>query len=70
MKLGLYKFNGVALTQRHSFQRHSWVKLKQLPNPYSHDEALLLYQISNHEWLAWAPDHGEFVLCIWQIDYT
>ncbi|BAY31648.1 hypothetical protein NIES37_08660 [Tolypothrix tenuis PCC 7101] len=41
-----------------------WVKLLQLPNPYSFDEALLLCAVSKHEWLAWIPDHGEVVLHI------
>lgn len=36
-----------------------WVKLLELPNPYSFDEALLLCQISQFEWITWIPDHGE-----------
>ena len=39
-----------------------WVKLATLPNPYSHDEALLLCRQSEDEWLAWIPDQGEIVL--------
>jgi len=43
-----------------------WVKLLELPSPYSHDEALLLCQVSADEWLAWVPDHGEVTLHISQ----
>lgn len=39
-----------------------WVKLAALPNPYSHDQAMLLCRHSNDEWLAWIPDQGEAVL--------
>lgn len=39
-----------------------WVWLATLPNPYSHDQALLLCRHSDDEWIAWIPDHGETVL--------
>ncbi|ARV62043.1 hypothetical protein BZZ01_28500 [Nostocales cyanobacterium HT-58-2] len=48
------------------FHAHIWVKLLELPNPYSFDEALLLCQVSDEEWLAWIPDHGEAQLHISQ----
>ncbi|MBD2163634.1 hypothetical protein H6G04_04365 [Calothrix membranacea FACHB-236] len=50
--------------QSQQFTVSRWVKLLQLPNPYSFDEALLLCPVSKHEWLAWIPDHGEVVLHI------
>ena len=40
----------------------TWVKLQQPPSPYSHDEALLLCQHSDNEWIAWVPDYGEVVV--------
>lgn len=40
----------------------TWVRLLELPNPYSHDEALILCQHSESEWVAWIPDHGEAIL--------
>lgn len=45
-------------------ERHSstWVKLQKCPSPYSYDEALLLCQHSDTEWIAWVPDYGEIVL--------
>ncbi|MDZ4872456.1 MAG: hypothetical protein CLLPBCKN_001844 [Chroococcidiopsis cubana SAG 39.79] len=43
-------------------QRNGWVKLRELPSTYSHDEALLLCQVGKDEWLAWIPDRGEAVL--------
>ncbi|NEQ18957.1 MAG: hypothetical protein F6K28_02940 [Microcoleus sp. SIO2G3] len=48
------------------FQPNSWVKLSELPNPYSFDEALLLCQVSCDQWLVWIPDHGEAQLHISQ----
>ncbi|MGV2831041.1 hypothetical protein [Myxosarcina sp. GI1(2024)] len=45
---------------------NTWVKLLELFNPYCHEEALLLCQISNWEWIAWIPDHGEAVINIEQ----
>ncbi|MDZ8094694.1 MAG: hypothetical protein RM049_19525 [Nostoc sp. DedQUE04] len=47
----------------------TWVKLLQLPNPFSFDEALLLCPVSADEWLAWIPDHGEAILNIRQFSY-
>lgn len=50
----------------HNFQANSWVKLSELPNPYSFDEALLLCEVSRDQWLVWIPDHGEAQLHISQ----
>ncbi len=44
----------------------TWVQLLE-PESFSRlcqDEALLLCQISNWEWDAWIPDHGEAVINI------
>jgi len=43
-------------------QPQTWVELLELPNPYSHDEALLLCQTSSSEWVVWIPEHGEVIL--------
>jgi hypothetical protein len=43
-------------------QTATWVQLKELPSPYSHDEALLLCKHSKSEWVVWIPDHGEVIL--------
>ncbi|BAY12833.1 hypothetical protein [Calothrix sp. NIES-2098] len=51
------------------FATASWVKLLQLPNPFSYEEALLLCQVSQDEWLAWIPDHGEAILHTKQFCY-
>ncbi|MEP0779029.1 hypothetical protein NDI39_15575 [Microcoleus sp. ZQ-A2] len=77
MKLDFYQ-PGVTLPQRLPLQRWSskpevntvksecssstWVKLQECPSPYSHDEALLLCQHSDSEWMAWVPGYGEIVL--------
>ena len=47
-------------------QPNVWVKLLVSLNPFCHEEALLLCQESEAEWLAWVPDHGEAVLHISQ----
>lgn len=44
------------------YEANSWVKLLQLPNPFSDEEALLLCQQSEDEWVAWVPNHGETIL--------
>lgn len=44
------------------FKPDTWVKLLELPSRFSFDEALLLCQISEDEWVSWIPDHGEAVL--------
>ena len=43
-------------------QASNWVKLRELPSPYSHDEALLLCQHSETEWVVWIPEYGEIIL--------
>ena len=47
---------------QYNFQASTWVKLLELPTPFSSDEALLLCQDSEDQWLAWVPDYGEIVL--------
>ncbi|MBW4559901.1 MAG: hypothetical protein KME32_01890 [Mojavia pulchra JT2-VF2] len=51
------------------FAASTWVKLLQLPNPFSFEEALLLCPVSQDEWLAWIPDHGEAILHTRQFCY-
>jgi hypothetical protein len=41
------------------FPTSTWINLRELLNPFSFDEALLLCQLSEDEWLVWIPDHGE-----------
>jgi hypothetical protein len=43
-------------------QAATWVKIQKLPSPYSYDEALLLCQHSETEWIVWIPDHGEMII--------
>ncbi len=44
------------------FQANTWVHLLELPSDFSSDEALLLCQISDDEWVTWIPEYGEAVL--------
>ncbi|MGB7894578.1 MAG: hypothetical protein WCF82_22125 [Microcoleus sp.] len=39
-----------------------WVKLFNPPTAFSFDEAWLLCECSEEEWLAWIPDYGEILL--------
>jgi hypothetical protein len=48
--------------QSQQFQADTWVHLLELPSTYSYDEALLLCQSGEDEWVAWIPNHGEAVL--------
>jgi hypothetical protein len=50
-------------------QASTWVKLLELPSAYSFDQALLLCQVREDEWLAWIPDHGEALLNTRQFSY-
>lgn len=45
---------------------NTWVRLLTLLNPFCHDEALLLCQHSESEWVVWVPDHGEAILSVEQ----
>lgn len=54
------------ITYAPRIEANTWVKLSQLPSPFSFDEALLLCQISFDEWLAWIPDYGEIRLNVAQ----
>ena len=51
------------------YQPHTWVQLLELPSTYSYDEALLLCQLSENEWVTWIPNHGEAVLNISQFGF-
>lgn len=51
------------------YEENTWVKLLELKSEFSFDEALLLCQHSEDEWLAWIPDHGEAVLNAKQFCY-
>lgn len=44
------------------FSSSTWVKLRNLPSPYSFDEAMLLCECEEGRWVAWVPDFGEIVL--------
>ncbi|MGA7934140.1 MAG: hypothetical protein WCA35_11380 [Kovacikia sp.] len=45
-----------------NFTLPAWVKLLELPSPFSAYEALLLCQCSENRWLAWVPEYGEILL--------
>jgi hypothetical protein len=47
-----------------SFQPQAdiWVKLRDRPNDYSDDEALLLCEIDAGAWFGWVPGFGQMTL--------
>lgn len=51
-------------------QSDTWVQLLESFSPLCQDEALILCQISNWEWVAWIPDNGEAVINIEQFCLT
>lgn len=44
------------------YQPSTWVRLFNPPTAFSFDEAWLLCQCSDEQWLAWIPDYGEILL--------
>ncbi|WP_019499085.1 hypothetical protein [Pseudanabaena sp. PCC 6802] len=48
------------------YEPSTWVKLLELPNPYSFDEALLMCEYDDGNWSVWIPNHGEAVLSPYQ----
>jgi len=50
------------LAGEQSIYSHTWVRLLELPNPFCNEEALILCQHSDSEWVAWIPDYGETIL--------
>ncbi|AFZ27676.1 hypothetical protein Cylst_5676 [Cylindrospermum stagnale PCC 7417] len=54
--------DGLSKSDSPQFPTPAWIHLWELPNPFSFDEALLLCQVSEDEWLVWIPDHGEAIL--------
>ena len=56
-----YSQNWIGIPQLQE-QTRTWVQLHECPTPYSHDEALLLCQHSETEWVVWIPNYGEIVL--------
>ncbi|MGB3509107.1 MAG: hypothetical protein WBA93_07675 [Microcoleaceae cyanobacterium] len=44
----------------------NWVSLFVVPSEYAHNEALLLCEVDEENWITWIPDHGEAELCLRQ----
>jgi hypothetical protein len=44
------------------YKPSTWVKLFNPPTAFSFDEAFLLCEYSEDQWLAWIPDYGEILL--------
>ncbi len=44
------------------FQASSWVQLLEPLSPFTFDEALLVCQHSEDQWLAWIPDYGQAII--------
>ena len=57
-------FSDLARGSSDSFQPQAdiWVKLRDRPNDYSDDEALLMCETGAGGWLAWVPGFGQISL--------
>lgn len=49
-------------TPASNYTASTWVKLLNPPTAFSFDEAWLLCQCSEDQWLGWIPDYGEILL--------
>lgn len=56
------KLRDLSLTTLSEWQPSTWVKVFNPPTAFAFDEALLLCQTAENQWLAWMPDHGEVLL--------
>lgn len=56
------KLRELSLTTSSEWEPSTWVKVLNPPTAFSYDEALLLCQTSENQWLAWIPDYGEILL--------
>jgi hypothetical protein len=56
------KLRDLSLATISEWQPSTWVKVFKPPTAFAFDEALLLCQITENQWLAWIPDHGEILL--------
>jgi hypothetical protein len=45
-------------------QPGQWLVLEKLPSIFAYNEALLLCQVSKHEWMTWVPEYGEYLLTL------
>ena len=48
--------------EQKTLESGSWVRLLEKPNHFSFEEALLLCEISDREWLTWIPNYGQQTL--------
>jgi uncharacterized protein YqcC (DUF446 family) len=52
----------LSVTETQALESGQWVQLKEVPSAFAQDEALLLCEISQNQWLTWVPNHGEYLL--------
>lgn len=56
------KFRNSLPTSMAKPEASTWVRLVNPPTAFSFDEAWLLCEYSESQWLAWIPDYGEILL--------
>jgi hypothetical protein len=56
------KLRELSMLSISDFAPSTWVKLFSPPTAFAYDEAWLLCQFSEDQWLAWIPDYGEILL--------
>jgi hypothetical protein len=62
----LHTFLADSWSSSNGHEPSSWVHLLESPSDFAYEEAFLLCQKSDDEWIAWIPDFGEAVLHISQ----
>jgi hypothetical protein len=60
----LHTYSADSWSSSNGHEPSTWVHLLESPSPFAYEEAFLLCQKSEDEWIAWIPDFGEIVLKI------
>lgn len=55
-------FRTVSIPCAPRFTPSMWVQLLKPPTAYSFDQAWLLCQCAEDQWLAWVPEYGELLI--------
>lgn len=56
------KFRTLSIPCAPRFTPSMWVQLLKPPTAYSFDQAWLLCQCAEDQWLAWVPEYGELLI--------
>jgi hypothetical protein len=57
-----HKFCNISMPASLNLTPYTWVKLFNPPTAFSFDEAWLLCQCGENQWIAWVPEYGEITV--------